>query len=62
MTPVYKKPSHVDNARENEHYSHVFDSKSPGLLIATFFGDDHINNSEHFCKLFHGYDKEGNST
>jgi len=59
MTPVHAKPSHVDT--ETEHYSNVYDAKLHGCLVATFYGYEHRNNAELFCKLFHGYDEDGNA-
>ena len=54
MTPVYKHPSHM----EKEKTSIVFDAKEPGKEIARFYGDEHKENSEDFCRRFRAFDSE----
>ncbi len=56
LTPVYKMPAHVDHTDYgnegdvDEHYSRVFHRDHPCRIVVVFYGPNHWNDSDAYCK------------
>lgn len=48
MTPAYRTPAHVTS--DGQQHSNVFHRAKPGRIIAVFYGENHVADSEEYCK------------